>query len=241
MTTTDKTKNVGDTERIVSALAGGALVTWGLRRRSLGGLVVAAIGGDLLYRGFTGHCDVYQWLGTSTAQSAPPEVESAITIAKPADELYRLWRNPQNLSRIMGHFADVQARGDNRMHWRVHAPLDQKVEWDAEIIEEQPGERLRWVSVGDAPLPNEGEVAFRSKAPESGTEVHLWMRFEPPGGAMGKAAVAIAGSVPHSIARHALRRFKSLAETGEVQTLRHNPPVHANGLGAGRNESGMQR
>lgn len=241
MKNSSKTKNVGDTERIVSAIAGGALVTWGLRRRSLGGLVVAAIGGDLLYRGFTGHCDVYQWLGTSTAESAQPEVETAITIDKPADELYRLWRDPQNLSRIMGHFADVQSVGDNRVHWRVHAPLDQQIEWDAEITEEKPGERLRWMSVGDGPLPNEGEVTFRPRTPQPGTEVHLWMRFKPPGGALGKAAVALAGSTPHSVARHALRRFKSLAETGETPTLSHAPTVHADGMGAGRNESGMQR
>lgn len=232
MTTTGKTKNVGDTERVVSALAGGALVSWGLRRRSLGGIVVAAVGADLLYRGFSGHCDLYQWMGKSTAGSEQPEVESSITIAKPADELYRLWRDPQNLSRIMGHFADVDARGDNRMHWRVHGPLDQQIEWDAEITEEHPGERLRWVSVGDAPLPNEGEVAFRQKAPESGTEVHLWMRFTPPGGALGKAAFALAGSTPHSIARHALRRFKSLAETGEIPAQGRSPIVRSDGAGA---------
>lgn len=59
--------NFGQLERVASATAGGLLVTEGLRRRSLGGVALTLAGGDLLYRGFSGHCHVYQALGTSTA------------------------------------------------------------------------------------------------------------------------------------------------------------------------------
>ena len=55
--------NVGETERVVSAVAGGALLVFGLRRMSLGGLTLAAIGAALGYRAVTGHCDVYERLG----------------------------------------------------------------------------------------------------------------------------------------------------------------------------------
>lgn len=223
MMDTSKTKNVGDTERILSAVAGSTLVTWGLKRRSLVGLMIAAVGGDLLYRGVTGHCHVYQWLGKNTAHEGPTEIESAITIGKPADELYRMWREPANLSRIMGHFADVQAQGEHRQHWKVHAPLGQEAEWESEITEERAGECLRWASVEGAALQNEGEISFAPAPQNRGTEVHLAMRFQPPGGVLGKAAVAVLGPAPRLVAHHALRRFKSLAETGEIATLRHNP------------------
>lgn len=227
MTESGKTKNVGDVERVVSALAGGALVSWGLRRRSLGGLIVAAAGADLLYRGFSGHCAVYQWLGKNTAESGPLEIESTVTIGKPADELYRLWREPDTLSRVMGDFAEVEATGDKRWHWNAHGPADKDVEWESEITEERAGELLRWRSGDDAPLRNDGEIRFDAAPQALGTEVRLVMRFDPPGGALGRAAIKMLGPTPTMLASHALRRFKSLAETGEIPTLRHNPSGRA--------------
>jgi uncharacterized membrane protein len=59
--------NVGLVERALSTYVGGSLVTLGLSRRSFPGLVVAALGGALIYRGATGHCRLYNALGMSTA------------------------------------------------------------------------------------------------------------------------------------------------------------------------------
>lgn len=216
--------NVGDIERVVSAAAGGTLVTWGLRRRTLGGIAVAAVGAELIRRGISGHCMVYEWLGRDTG---PVRVRSAVTIGKPADELYRLWRQPDTLSRIMGQFAEVEALGEKRMHWRTPEVMGQALEWDAEITEEQPGELLCWRSTGDAPLKNEGEVRFGETPQARGTEVRLAMRFDPPGGTLGRAAIKALGPTPRLLASHALRRFKSLAETGEIATLYHNPSARA--------------
>lgn len=223
--------NVGDIERVVSAAAGGTLVTWGLRRRSLGGIAVAAVGAELVWRGISGHCMVYEWLGRNTG---PVRVRSAVTIGKPADELYRLWRQPGTLSRIMGQFADVEALDERRMHWRTPEIMGHALEWDAEITEERPGELLCWRSTEDAPLKNEGEVRFGEAPQARGTEVRLAMRFDPPGGALGRAALKAMGPTPRLLASHALRRFKSLAETGEIATLYHNPPGRADGTGAAR-------
>jgi uncharacterized membrane protein len=58
---------VGDTERIISAVAGGFVLLYGLSRLSLSTIIAAAAGGGLLYRGLSGHCSVYQALQTSTA------------------------------------------------------------------------------------------------------------------------------------------------------------------------------
>ena len=62
--------NVGSAERLCSSLAGGALTLYGLSRMSLMGLVLAGIGGSLLYRGATGHCQLYKALGVNTAEGA---------------------------------------------------------------------------------------------------------------------------------------------------------------------------
>lgn len=60
--------NLSEDERQYSMLGGGVLAAYGLMRGSLTGLALAAIGGALLYRGYTGHCQLYEYLGHSSAQ-----------------------------------------------------------------------------------------------------------------------------------------------------------------------------
>lgn len=59
--------NVGDTERTISAVAGGFVLLYGLSKLSLSTIVAAVAGGALIYRGITGHCSAYQALDVSTA------------------------------------------------------------------------------------------------------------------------------------------------------------------------------
>src|SRR5260370_41860716 len=101
--------NVGEVERWLSLLGGGALALYGLQRGSLGGLALAVAGGCLAYRGLTGHCSVYGSLGLSTAQRGPAtvipagqgvKVDQTITIQHNPEELYRYWRNLENLPRF---------------------------------------------------------------------------------------------------------------------------------------------
>lgn len=65
--------NVGEAERIPSLVVGAVLALLGLNRGSLVGGLLALVGGELLYRGATGHCPVYQSLGMNTADVAQPK------------------------------------------------------------------------------------------------------------------------------------------------------------------------
>jgi uncharacterized membrane protein len=156
-----------------------------------------------------------------------PEVERSITIGKTAAELYRSWRDPQNLRRVMEHFAEVGTAGEDRQHWKVRAPLGSSFEWEAQIVEQHPDEFLRWVSLPGAELPNEGSLRLSPAPGDRGTEVKLYFRFDPPGGILGDAAVKLLGFVPRMVAEKALRRFKSLVETGEIPTTKHQPAARA--------------
>src|SRR5690606_33237943 len=99
----------------------------GLSRRSLGGLLVAAVGGALIHRGATGRCRLYEAMGVDTAHpgSAEPHdffergihVEEAVTIERSPDELYQFWRNFENLPRFMNNLDRVEVRGDGVSHW----------------------------------------------------------------------------------------------------------------------------
>jgi len=68
--------NVGDFEREVSMWGGTVLAAYGLMRGSISGLALAAIGGALIWRGHTGHCEMYHMLGHNTANESSQVHES---------------------------------------------------------------------------------------------------------------------------------------------------------------------
>src|SRR5581483_1698763 len=60
--------NVGEMERVASIAGGAALLTGGILRGSWSGALLALFGGGLLYRGLSGHCELYRALGISTSE-----------------------------------------------------------------------------------------------------------------------------------------------------------------------------
>ena len=217
--------NVATLERVVCAAVGGKLVIDGLRRRSWRGVAAAIAGGELLRRGWTGHCRLYEALGVSTAvdrslslPGAPEgvhETEHRVMIeAKFPEFLYHLWKQPETLGWIMEQFADVSWSGPDRAHWRVRTPLGKSFEWDAWTVEDREEESIRWESLPGAEVPSDGAIEFH-RIPGRGTEVVLRLRFDPPGGAIGDALAKLWGMSPATLAVRALDRFKELAEEGD--------------------------
>jgi Protein of unknown function (DUF2892) len=70
--------NVGKVERWASVLGGVALAAYALKRRSRGGLGLAALGAPLLLRGATGHCAVYQKMGIDRGQQASQTPQTGV-------------------------------------------------------------------------------------------------------------------------------------------------------------------
>ena len=196
----------------------------GLNRRSvsLGGLA-ALTGGVALYR------NASERRRKRGAPASAVTVGSVITIEKPAEELHELWREPETMSRIMAGFADVSPTREESQHWEVRAPLGQTLTWDAETVEDRPGELLRWESLEGAMVSNEGTVRFETAPGDRGTEVFLSFRFDPPGGAVSTELLDRLGIVSDTFPTRVLRRFKSLAETSEIPTLERNPSARGSG------------
>jgi uncharacterized membrane protein len=152
-----------------------------------------------------------------TEGSAPSvDLTASTTVRKPPEELYAFWRQLDNLPTFMAHVEQVQVLSEQRSHWRVSAPLGGTVEWDAEITEEQPGRRLAWASLADADVRNEGSIDFRPAPGEHGTEVHVRLRYDIPGGKLGELVARFLGEDPHQQLDDDLRRFKQVMETGEA-------------------------
>ncbi|MDT5262269.1 MAG: hypothetical protein QOC61_1273 [Acidobacteriota bacterium] len=232
-----QTPNVGQVERLVSSVGGGALALYGVTRGSLGGIALALLGAALVQRGVSGHCNVYEAMNFSTAGDAslrnsenvsvPAErgtkVEKSVTINRPAEELYSFWRNFENLPRFMNHLEAVRVTGESRSHWVAKAPAGTSVEWDAEIYNEKEGELIAWRTLEGSQVASAGSVRFESAPGGRGTIVRISLKYDPPGGKLGSLVARLFGENPEQQIDEDLGRFKQLMETGEVATTKGQP------------------
>lgn len=232
--------NVGRIERWLSLIAGGVLAAYAVKRRTPGGGAAALAGSALMYRGATGHCHVYQSLGvnrTSRHASQPgtgmladrgsdtrarlggrrgTNVDEAVTINRPISEVYRFWRNFENLPRFMRHLEAVAVREAGISHWIAKGPAGTTVEWDARIINEVDNKLIGWQSLEGSTISTAGSVNFDET--ERGTTVRVRLQYSPPAGKLGSTVAWLFGEEPSQQIREDLRRFKALLETGEIPT-----------------------
>lgn len=169
-------------------------------------------------RAATGHRIVPQALAQRASDAvAPAPIETAVTIGKPAAELYAFWRRFENLPQFMRHLDEVTDLGGGRSHWVGKSPLGFSVEWDAEIVEDRPDQLISWRSLPGAQIHNAGTVFFDEAAAGRGTIVRVSMELasaNPVGQAVGKV---LAPMTERQVTED-LRRFKQLMETGEIPT-----------------------
>jgi uncharacterized membrane protein len=143
-------------------------------------------------------------------------VQKSLTINKQPDVVYGFWRKLENLPKFMRHLESVQQLDETRSRWRAKAPAGLHVEWDAEIIDDQPNERISWRSIEGASVPNRGTVTFRPAPGARGTEIHVDMEYSVPGGRFSAAIAKLFGREPEQQVADDLRRLKQVLEAGEI-------------------------
>lgn len=220
-------RNVGETERWISLLGGGALILYGLKRRSWPGLALALLGGGMAYRGATGHCPVYQSLDINTFEEKKEafqredsiRIEKSILIPqKTVDELYRFWRQVENLPRIMTHLESVREKSDNRSHWIAKAAIGTELDWEAEIADARENEQITWRAAEEGDADNIISVRFEKAPGEGGTWVRLLMEYHPRRSLLGAAFAKLFGEEPGKVLEETLARFKEVIETPGAPT-----------------------
>ena len=144
-------------------------------------------------------------------------VGRAVTINRPAAELYAYFRDFARLPTFMENVERIDVLDPMRSHWVVKAPGGRTVEWDARITEEREGEVIAWTTEEGADVANSGRIEFRD-AGARGTVVVATIAYDPPGGTIGKIVAKLFQREPAIQARRDLRRFKQLMETGEIAT-----------------------
>lgn len=215
--------NLGEGERYGSILGGAGLLLAGLARRGVGGVILGALGAMLITRGVSGHCALYERFRISGAKSERPGVpdnvgitlERSVVIKRPREEVFAFWRDIQNLGGVMKHVERIESEDGLRSHWVVRTPWGRRLEWNAVVINEHPGEMIAWESLPGAKVQNAGAVWFEPEPHGNGTVVTVKLEYNPPWGLLGRLAGYLFGEEPGREIGEDLLALKKRLESGE--------------------------
>jgi uncharacterized membrane protein len=144
-------------------------------------------------------------------------VATSVTVRRPRAEVYAFWHDFANLPAFMDHLETVVViAGENRSRWTARLPVGRKVEWDATVVDDVPDSLIVWESLEGSDVKNSGAVRFADAPGDRGTEIHLELHYDAPGGPAGARVAKLLGEDPGSQVRNDMRRFKQVMETGEI-------------------------
>ena len=138
-------------------------------------------------------------------------VEKSIRVNAPVEQVYTYWRNFENFPSFMENVEEVRSSDPSGRlsHWKIKGPMGKSVEFDAELVKDEPNRTIGWNSRGGE-IETSGVVTF---APlDDNTEVHVVMQwYDTPGGPVGEAASRMLQN-PEKMLEEDLQRFKDIAE-----------------------------
>jgi uncharacterized membrane protein len=220
VTVREKSKeiNAADVEHIASLVTGGLLLLSGFRKGGVFGTLFKVGGLALIYRGQSGYRRLYDALGIELPQKPTGvgnfnvKVESEVVVNRPREEIYRIWRNFENLPVFMDHLLSVHEVDDTKSIWVARAPAGTVVKWDAEIIKDVENELIAWQSLEGSGVDNAGSVHFNEV--EGGTQIKVVLRYDPPAEQLGFWVAKLFNNDAQAQIDNDLQRFKQIMEMG---------------------------
>ena len=140
-----------------------------------------------------------------------PKIESSIDVDVPVRVAYDQWTQFEEFPRFMDAVESVTQLDDTHVHW-VASIAGVRKEWDAEITQQEPDQRVAWTSTSGA--KNAGAVDFH-RLGDHATRVTLTMDVEPDG---VLETVGNAVGVPEREVEGDLKRFKEFIEQRGVES-----------------------
>ena len=146
-------------------------------------------------------------------------VEKSIVVDVPVNTAYNQWTQFEEFPQFMEGVEEVRQEGDSHTHWRANI-AGKEVEWDADITEQTPDQRVSWRSTTGA--HNAGTVSFQPQGADR-TNVTLRLEYEPEGffenigSALGFVDSRVKGD---------LERFKAFIEQRGRETGAWRGEVH---------------
>jgi uncharacterized membrane protein len=134
-------------------------------------------------------------------------VTRTIVMPRPAAEVYRFWRSPQNARGVVPENVEVFRLSERRSHWVARLPGGRRLQCTLEQTVDEPDRRLAWRSVGESDVEFEADLRLAPASRADHTEVKLTVRWSPPpgwaGALLAQAARARAGRMVENVLEHA--------------------------------------
>jgi len=204
--------NVAPVERGISAAVGGALALVGIglnvlpRKVNPLGIALSLVGAELIYRGASGHCYVYQGLNINTnaeqGSSVRRRFEKAMTINRSEEDMYHFWKD----------FDTVNA---------ISSPTEPQTQ--ADYPAERAKELEAWQALKQSVTENNGTISFEHAPNGRGTVVRVRIEYAPQAGKLGHTINMLRGQSPEQQITENLRHFKEMMEAGEIPTTEGQP------------------
>ena len=222
-------RDVPRAERLVSLLGGVGLAAFGLQRRGVAGMLLVAVGGSLIVRGASGRRAVSRYAGLGESDLAGPpatvldlsratQVDLALTVCRPAAEVYAFMRQVGHLPTFLRHVDSVTEVSDQHSRWVGQGAFGANVTWDTEIMVDEPDCRIGWRATADGDLITTGELVLTPAPADRGTVLRVHLDYLPPGGRLAQGVARLFGEAPEQRVREDLRHAKQVMEAGEVPT-----------------------
>jgi uncharacterized membrane protein len=104
-------------------------------------------------------------------------IEKSIEVNVPVHTAYNQWTQFEEFPRFMEGVKQVTQLGDRHLHWKAEIAGKEK-EWDVEITEQMPDQRIAWTSRGG--VVNDGIVMLQPLS-DKRTKISLHMAYLPEG------------------------------------------------------------
>jgi uncharacterized membrane protein len=213
-TTAEKpVENIGDRERILSALAGSLLIFATAKKHKVNTLLLLG-GGYLLYRAVSGHCAIYDAVsGRRTgAAGGDLKVRTHVVVNRPRTEVYAFWRRLENWPLFMRHLEHIDELDGRTSAWRLKMPGGMgDIRWEAKIVKEEKDTELSWHSAEGAVIRNTGKINF-SDTPGKGTRIDVMIVYGIPGGPIGERMAALLGPAFRQRVEKDIHRYREYLE-----------------------------
>jgi len=147
-------------------------------------------------------------------------VRTSVLIQGHPKKLYEMWRDVEAASSWHERITEVKKTGSNTYRWVMQSG-EKKLEWEFEILADEPEKRIAWRSISGEP-ESAGEVIFEPVPGGRGTMVTVLEQWRM--GKMSNVWESITGRGPKQSTIENLRHFKAMAETGEIP--RSDPQPH---------------
>lgn len=203
-------ENIGLTERMISMFLSGVLITRGIKRPFKGQFLY---GSYLAYRAFTGRCLLYEKFGIDASKPRAINVRGEFIIDKAPAEVYAYWRNLSNLPGSIEHLLNVEIKNNRLSHWKANVVGNLlSIDWDAEIVKDEPGRLIGWRSLQGAMMHHVGRVQFEDAPGGNGTILKIVLSYHPPAGGLGMGLAHLLNPFFETLLKKEIKNFKHVIE-----------------------------